>query len=307
MDINLSSLVVFCELARTGSFTDTGRRWHMTQPAVSRMISRLESSVGLVLLERSPAGARLTPAGQAFLEHAREVSEAFLDFNNRLAGLRRRLDKQVLIGLDQSHFSALLRRGWGSHPQPGHSLLSLAEMPEQWGGALEARHYDVVLAGRFLRAGLSPDIHERVILRERGITVAWNPDFYPFDSVHFSFPDVLRTTILLPGRKAVTGFASFLTRWCHEAYGLQAANTIEFASEEEAAEAAIAGLGVLLAPGDALPRLGPSGSGLIHVRTFEFLLPEAFTYGVYYRSGEETKEILAACEALEALCRKLLF
>ncbi len=63
MDIDLSGLLVFRHLAETGSFTETGKRWEIPQPTVSLMISKLESAVGLVLLERSPFGAKLTPAG----------------------------------------------------------------------------------------------------------------------------------------------------------------------------------------------------------------------------------------------------
>lgn len=33
--------------------------------------------------------------------------------------------------------------------------------------------------------------------------------------------------------------------------------------------------------------------GLVHVRTFEFLLPQAFTVAVYCRSDEDSKEVLA--------------
>ncbi len=73
MDIDLSSLLVFRHLAQTGSFTETGKHWKISQPAVSLMIGRLESAVGLILLERSSSGTRLTTAGIQFLERANEV------------------------------------------------------------------------------------------------------------------------------------------------------------------------------------------------------------------------------------------
>ncbi|RYD37432.1 MAG: LysR family transcriptional regulator [Verrucomicrobiaceae bacterium] len=57
MDLELTSLLVLRSVAETGSFTEAAKCWGITQPAVSTFISRLESSVGLVLLERlsSPA------------------------------------------------------------------------------------------------------------------------------------------------------------------------------------------------------------------------------------------------------------
>ena len=73
MDIDLNGLLVFRHLAQSGSFTETGRRWKISQPAVSLIIGRLESVAGLVLLERSNSGTRLTADGVLFLERANEV------------------------------------------------------------------------------------------------------------------------------------------------------------------------------------------------------------------------------------------
>lgn len=305
MDIDLSGLLVFRHLAETGSFTETGKRWKIPQPTVSLMISKLEASVGLVLFERSPSGARLTSAGKHFLKNANIVCDAYLTFNDGIRALGRRMDREVLVAIDQSWFGSVLKEKLLEKPPAGDSSLVVCELLPHWTEALAATQYDVVLTGRFLRAGLSPEIQEAVIRHERGITVAWNPDFYPFDPVNFSFPEVLRSTILIPNRGVVTGFASFLLMWCDYAYGIQPANTIRFACEKEAAAAALAGLGVLLGPGDVMPRLGPDGNGLTHVRTFEFLLPEAFTYGVYCRSDENSKEVLLTAAAIGKLGRKL--
>lgn len=307
MDIDLNSLLVFRHLAETGSFTETGKRWGMSQPAVSLMISKLEAAVGLILLERSPTGTKLTPAGVAFLGHAKETGAAYLDFIDGMRRLDRRMDRQVLVALDSSYFGRTIRGEIAKlAPQGGAGpAMKCVDAGENWRESLESTRCDVVVAGRFLRAGLSAGIQEAVIRHERGITVAWNPDFYPFDPDNFSFPEVLRTTVLVPDRRVVTGFGSFLLRWCDEAYGIQPANSIAFVSEDEAAAACRAGLGVMLAPGNAMPRLGDGADGLIHVRTFEFLLPQAFTVGVYCRSDEESKEVLGVAAAVAKLGRKL--
>jgi DNA-binding transcriptional LysR family regulator len=297
VDIDLSSLLVLRHLAETGSFTETGKRWNMSQPSVSLMISKLESAVGLVLLERSPGGTRLTSAGVAFLERGKDVCDSYLAFIDGMHSLGRRMDRQVLVGMDLSWFSARLRTEM-LQAAPASAMSLSCEISEAWAGDLEAERYDVVVAQRFLRAGLTPGVQEAIIRRERGITVAWNQNFYPFDPVNFSFPEVLRASVLFPGSRVVCGFSSFLLRWCQEAYGIQPANVIEFASEKEAAVAARAGLGVLLAPGDAMARLPGIAEEMSHVRTFEFLLPEALTFGVYCRSDEDSREILSAAAAI---------
>ena len=137
--------------------------------------------------------------------------------------------------------------------------------------------------------------------REKGITVAWNPDFYPFNAADFNFPEALRTTVLIPDACVITGFADFLLMWCDSAYGFRPANVVSFPSEQEAAMAAVAGLGVFLGPGNSIARLGDAAEGMEHVRTFEFLLPEAFTLGVYCRSGEDSKEVLSVAAAIGRL------
>lgn len=305
MDIDLNSLLVFRHLAQSASFTETGRHWKISQPAVSLMIGRLECAVGLILLERSSSGTRVTAAGIQFLERAGEVCDSYLAFIDGMRNIGRRMDHEVLVGIDRSWFGSMLKDEMqsGGFPQGVSPLVT--DIPENWGEALESGRFDIVIAGRFLRSGLSAGIQEAVVRKERGITIAWNPDFYPFDPVNFSFPEILRTSVLMPDSGVVSGFAPALALWCEQAYGMQPPNSVPFASETDAARAASAGLGVLLAPGDAMPRLGGDGGGLIHVRTFEFLLPEAFTLGIHCRSDESSKEVLSVAAAIAKKCRKL--
>ncbi len=305
MDIDLSSLLVFRHLAQTGSFTETGRRWKISQPAVSMMIGKLENEVGLLLLERSSTGTRLTTAGIQFLERANEVCEAYLTFIDGMKQIRRRMDHEVLVGIDRSWFGSVLRNEFPQVGFPPDVSPIVCEMAENWAEALESNQYDVVIAGRFLRTGMTEGIQEAPIRKERGITVAWNPDFYPFDAYNFSFPEILRTSVLMPDDGVVTGFGASLAMWCEQAYGMLPPNSVEFTSEADAARAAIAGLGVLLAPGDAMLRLGDEGAELAHVRTFEFLLPEAFTFGIYCRSDETSKDVLSVASIIGKLGRKL--
>ena len=49
------------------------RKLHTSQPSLSRQIRDLEDEVGAQLLTRSARGIELTPAGRAFLDHARLV------------------------------------------------------------------------------------------------------------------------------------------------------------------------------------------------------------------------------------------
>jgi DNA-binding transcriptional LysR family regulator len=61
----------FVRIAETGSLRRTATLAGVSQPAVTKGLRRLESELGLVLVERSRAGASLTESGRAFLERAR--------------------------------------------------------------------------------------------------------------------------------------------------------------------------------------------------------------------------------------------
>jgi LysR family hca operon transcriptional activator len=64
----------FIAVAEAGSLTVAAERTlHTSQPSLSRQIRDLEDEVGAQLLMRTARGIELTPAGRAFLDHARSV------------------------------------------------------------------------------------------------------------------------------------------------------------------------------------------------------------------------------------------
>jgi LysR family transcriptional regulator, hca operon transcriptional activator len=70
--MELRHIRYFVAVAEEGSLTVAAeRRLHTSQPSLSRQIRDLEYEVGVPLLTRSVHGVELTPAGKAFLDHAR--------------------------------------------------------------------------------------------------------------------------------------------------------------------------------------------------------------------------------------------
>ena len=74
--MDLRHLRHFDTLATTGSLHRAARSLGLRQPALSQSIRALEADVGIRLVDRSPSGTRLTPAGSAFLNEARHVLAA---------------------------------------------------------------------------------------------------------------------------------------------------------------------------------------------------------------------------------------
>jgi DNA-binding transcriptional LysR family regulator len=71
--MDLRSLRYFVAVAEERHFGRAAARLHMTQPPLSRAIKQLETDVGALLLNRSPAGVTLTPAGTVLYEEARAL------------------------------------------------------------------------------------------------------------------------------------------------------------------------------------------------------------------------------------------
>jgi LysR family hca operon transcriptional activator len=72
--MELRHLRYFVAVAEAGSLTVAAeQRLHTSQPSLSRQIRDLEDEVGGQLLRRNARGIELTPAGRAFLDHARSV------------------------------------------------------------------------------------------------------------------------------------------------------------------------------------------------------------------------------------------
>ena len=87
--MELRHLRYFVAVAEAGSLTvAAARKLHTSQPSLSRQIRDLEEKVGTQLLTRRARGIELTPAGQAFLPHARSVLaqvEAAIEAARRVA------------------------------------------------------------------------------------------------------------------------------------------------------------------------------------------------------------------------------
>lgn len=88
--MELTPLRTFLTVARTGHMTRAAQHLHLTQPAVSAQISKLEDELGQPLFDRTPKGMVLTEAGQVFKSYVEESLQHLEDGRlalDQLAGL----------------------------------------------------------------------------------------------------------------------------------------------------------------------------------------------------------------------------
>jgi len=85
MTFDLKQLNAFLTIVSTGSLGRAAETLHITQPALSRTVQRLEQQVGAPLFERHSKGMQLTAIGSSLLPHAtlllREAENATEEIN----------------------------------------------------------------------------------------------------------------------------------------------------------------------------------------------------------------------------------
>lgn len=85
MTFDLKQLNAFLTIVSTGSLGRAAETLHITQPALSRTVQRLERQVGAPLFERHSKGMQLTAIGSSLLPHAtlllREAENATEEIN----------------------------------------------------------------------------------------------------------------------------------------------------------------------------------------------------------------------------------
>ncbi|MBN6039738.1 LysR family transcriptional regulator [Amycolatopsis sp. 195334CR] len=101
-------LRVFAAVAEHGSISAAAAVLHVTGPAVTQQIRKLEREAGAALLEPDGRGVRLTAAGWIVAEAAREMTEAAGRAEHALHTLHGRVSGPLRVGALNSSFGLLL-------------------------------------------------------------------------------------------------------------------------------------------------------------------------------------------------------
>lgn len=97
-DPDLRQLRAFAAVHDTGSVSAAARKVHLTQPALSRRISELESALGVRLFDRTGRRLRLTSEGESLLMHSRNVLAEAESLVTRAESLRKGRGRTLAVG-----------------------------------------------------------------------------------------------------------------------------------------------------------------------------------------------------------------
>ncbi|MBQ3100540.1 MAG: LysR family transcriptional regulator [Clostridia bacterium] len=91
--MNILHLKYAIEIAKSGSINKASEILRMGQPNLSRAIKELESSVGITIFERSARGMIVTPEGEEFLNHARNILRQIDEIKSLYNPLQRKIQR----------------------------------------------------------------------------------------------------------------------------------------------------------------------------------------------------------------------
>ena len=97
-DISPHVLASLVAISDHGSLSAAARHRNLTQPSLSRQVQELEARLDTLLVERSAQGARLTPAGEALVDGAREILTMLNKLPERVKRLEGEVSGRVRIG-----------------------------------------------------------------------------------------------------------------------------------------------------------------------------------------------------------------
>jgi DNA-binding transcriptional LysR family regulator len=152
----LTRLRHFCAVAQHGSVGVAARALHLSQPALTRSIRKIEQDVGEALFERSAAGMRLNATGSALLPYAMailaEADRGIQEYRNLKGERHTRLKVGMSANFGAYILPDVLQRFYQEYPnsqvdvQTGHAEQLVAQLLGAqidlalliaWGGALD--------------------------------------------------------------------------------------------------------------------------------------------------------------------------
>ncbi len=226
--MELRHLRYFVAVAEEEHFGHAAARLHVSPPPLSRQIQQLEDEVGTALFQRVGRGVRLTDAGRAYLDRAREILADVDGATQAALAAARGEEGHLRIGFAETlplleRVPRMVRRFRARHPRVTVDLLPLTvgEQTE----ALRARRIDAGF--RYYRpteAGIGADLIMRdpvvlalprghALAKRRTVRVAALRDESFVWSPSPNYYDEVRAALLAHGvTRRVTEVASPVTR-----------------------------------------------------------------------------------------------
>lgn len=254
--MRIEQLEYVAAVTQTGSLRKASERLHLSQPALSEAVSKLERELGVTLLDRRRSGARISRRGRELLPNMVEVLEA-VDRLRTAAGDQAGGHRVVRVGTVSAATSTLVvpavRDFREAHPGSTVEILNIQRGEIDQG--LQEGALDLGLVNVLAGDDTPPDLIDRGLLHGRPVAVL--PAGHPLAAYDAVTTDQLRAEPFVAMR------AGYLMHWfVHRLFGTDLPE-ISFSTDgAELGKVLVAeGLGVSVLPhytvaGDPLERAG---------------------------------------------------
>jgi LysR family transcriptional regulator, benzoate and cis,cis-muconate-responsive activator of ben and cat genes len=196
--MELRHLRYFATVAEEKTFSRASARLRISQPAVSRQIKDLEEELGVSLFVRNGQSVSLTPAGEAFLAHARDVLRRATKAAEEMKTFQKKTTEKLSIGyiapVLAGTLTPALRCFEQKHPKVELDLVELT--PQDQVEALRSGRIDVAFIGnacpalqsefdlavlqKILLQAVLPDNHHLALRKELKLTELADEPFVGF-------------------------------------------------------------------------------------------------------------------------------
>ncbi|OFC71689.1 LysR family transcriptional regulator [Alteromonas confluentis] len=158
MSISYRNMLAFIRVAESATFAEAAEKLHLTQPALSSAIKKMEEQLGGKLFSRSTRRVTLTPEGHTLLPTARrlvnEWDETYHDMQNLFAMQQGKLTIAAMPSFAESKLPALLN---DYHRQFSNIRLRVLDV------VMEATIENVLQGNAEIGFTFEPEVHDGLI------------------------------------------------------------------------------------------------------------------------------------------------
>lgn len=234
---DLAGFDLLLSVARAGSIGRAAAEHGISQPAASARMRLLEGQLGLALIERSPRGSRLTPAGALVADWAQAAVDAAAALDEGLTALRRERESRLRIAASMTVAEYLLPV-WLTALRavdPGAVVALSAVNSAEVAHAVLADAADI---GFVEGPGIPEGLHGEPVGRDT-LTLVVAPA-HPWARRRSGVPAGELTRTALVSREAASGTRRFLEEALHGQAGLEQVPPAAELSSTTAIKAAVA-------------------------------------------------------------------
>ena len=165
--MDIRHLRLFLKTLEHGNITAAAHDLGITQPALSKQLSRLEEEFGVKLLERLPRGVQPSAFGKILSDHAKSIEASYTSALRHLDNTSASAGAEISIGAGYYWLNGLLPRAVAClvKERPNARIRIIAGVPERLTARLLEGELDLVFAPVAFREGHNDLIVSESLLR----------------------------------------------------------------------------------------------------------------------------------------------